>query len=421
MFCSNCGKEISDGARFCGGCGAPVGVPSSVLQPSATQPATPPRQQSTVIRVLAIVAVVLSVAIIALLAVFAIKMQPRVESTSMEQSVQVEEPAVRDESSDSKVAKEDKDDSKPAEFAERAEPAKPTVEQQAADAYDAVLNNAGSCFAEAWFDQYPDSEFTYTLRNLSDDDLPELLLCAHYSNVGSHKSGGLRMIPFVFDAQSNTAVEATSDEFSLFAEPWSVMEYSADQHAFMVELRYVSNMNSEFYKEYVRDTSLVRDQISSEEAQGGETIDDWTSVGDHSLVDKLRGKAAGGGKDKEADTSQEQSADKTYPMQTASTFETEDFIVEVPDFLEGKFSVEKQEGAVTKWLFKTDVWKSDNLVYGGVLCVADSDIGSKHVSHFGCTSSGKYVYSDVGVQGREDIFYTSPNNGGGTLATVTLK
>ena len=125
--------------------------------------------------------------------------------------------------------------------------------------------------------------------------------------------------------------------------------------------------------------------------------------------------------DIEADTSQEQSADKTYPIQTASTFETEDFIVEVPDFLEGKFSVEKQEGAVTKWLFKTDVWKSDNLVYGGVLCVADSDIDSKHVSHFGCTSSGKYVYSDVGVQGREDIFYTSPNNGGGTLATVTLK
>ena len=418
MFCSNCGKEISDGARFCGGCGAPVGAPSSVPQSSPTQPATPPQQQSTVVRVLAIAAVVLSVAIVALLVVCVIKPKYGVESTSKEQSAQNEETtskeqsaqseaqAAPDESSDPKVAKEEKSDS---------EPAKPTVEQQAADAYDAVLNNADSYFAEAWFGQYPDSEFTYTLRNLSDDDLPELLLCAHYSNVGSHGSGGQRMIPFVYDAQSNTAVEATSDEFSLFAEPWSVMEYSADQHAFMLEMRYVNGMNSEFYKEYVRDASLVRDQISSEEAQGGETIEDWTSVNDHSLVDGLRGKAAGG------DKTQGQPTEKSYPIQTASTFETEDFIVEVPDFLEGKFSVEKQEGAVTKWLFKTDVWKSDNLVYGGVLCVADSDIDSKYVSHFGRTSSGKYVYSDVGVQGREDIFYTSPNNGGGTLATVTLK
>ena len=27
MFCSNCGKEISEGSRFCANCGAPVGQP----------------------------------------------------------------------------------------------------------------------------------------------------------------------------------------------------------------------------------------------------------------------------------------------------------------------------------------------------------------------------------------------------------
>ena len=35
MFCSNCGKELADGAKFCGGCGKPVNVVPVAPAPEA--------------------------------------------------------------------------------------------------------------------------------------------------------------------------------------------------------------------------------------------------------------------------------------------------------------------------------------------------------------------------------------------------
>lgn len=35
MFCSNCGKEISNGSKFCGHCGAVI--ESSTVKPETTQ------------------------------------------------------------------------------------------------------------------------------------------------------------------------------------------------------------------------------------------------------------------------------------------------------------------------------------------------------------------------------------------------
>ena len=38
MFCKNCGKEMDDNAKFCPGCGAPVGTGSAHVQPQYQQP-----------------------------------------------------------------------------------------------------------------------------------------------------------------------------------------------------------------------------------------------------------------------------------------------------------------------------------------------------------------------------------------------
>lgn len=44
MFCSNCGNQIPDGARFCGKCGTPVEMPQQ-QQPVQPQPEAQPQAQ----------------------------------------------------------------------------------------------------------------------------------------------------------------------------------------------------------------------------------------------------------------------------------------------------------------------------------------------------------------------------------------
>ena len=46
MFCENCGKQLSDDASFCSGCGRPTGIVSATpAQPQQRQPAYAPQQQ----------------------------------------------------------------------------------------------------------------------------------------------------------------------------------------------------------------------------------------------------------------------------------------------------------------------------------------------------------------------------------------
>ena len=46
MFCKNCGREIPENARFCGGCGTPVSRPEEIpVQPeSPAEPIVPPAE-----------------------------------------------------------------------------------------------------------------------------------------------------------------------------------------------------------------------------------------------------------------------------------------------------------------------------------------------------------------------------------------
>jgi len=45
MFCTNCGKEVADGAMFCTSCGAKL-AQEPVAQPAAEQPVTAPAQEA---------------------------------------------------------------------------------------------------------------------------------------------------------------------------------------------------------------------------------------------------------------------------------------------------------------------------------------------------------------------------------------
>ncbi|MDD4493446.1 MAG: zinc-ribbon domain-containing protein [Eubacteriales bacterium] len=53
MFCKNCGKQLSDNARFCDGCGSPTqGTGNSVNQQGQSRPSNN-TQENTVVNVLA--------------------------------------------------------------------------------------------------------------------------------------------------------------------------------------------------------------------------------------------------------------------------------------------------------------------------------------------------------------------------------
>ena len=82
MFCSNCGAEISDGAKFCDSCGAPVSTgdadKTAVVPPTAPTPPVPstpsqpggahPHGSSVVAVVMSVVALVAVVALVVVVA-----------------------------------------------------------------------------------------------------------------------------------------------------------------------------------------------------------------------------------------------------------------------------------------------------------------------------------------------------------------
>lgn len=43
-YCTNCGAELPEGARFCGSCGKPAHETAAVATPEADVDVTPPRQ-----------------------------------------------------------------------------------------------------------------------------------------------------------------------------------------------------------------------------------------------------------------------------------------------------------------------------------------------------------------------------------------
>ena len=156
------------------------------------------------------------------------------------------------------------------------------------DAYADVLANADSYFAEAWYGQHPDSDITYTLAEASGDDIPELFLAAHYSNVGSHTSGGIRFIPFTLDEESGMVVEATNDEYAVFAEPWVGINVAASGHSLVAESRYFRGMDSAYFRYVVDGASLMREEIPAEEYDAAGPLSADVPCGDHSLIDALR-------------------------------------------------------------------------------------------------------------------------------------
>ena len=48
MYCSKCGTQNADGARFCTGCGEPIGRPSAPTQPAGVLASTPGSRPSSV-------------------------------------------------------------------------------------------------------------------------------------------------------------------------------------------------------------------------------------------------------------------------------------------------------------------------------------------------------------------------------------
>ena len=61
MFCQSCGKEIPEGASFCGECGAPVGAKAeSAVATAVAQAAQKPKRKMNIIGLIAGIAVALS-------------------------------------------------------------------------------------------------------------------------------------------------------------------------------------------------------------------------------------------------------------------------------------------------------------------------------------------------------------------------
>lgn len=109
MFCTNCGAEVSDGAKFCDTCGAPVGAgdadKTAVAPPGApTPPASPTPEQgspaprthgsSVVAVVMSVVALVAVVALVVVVAnPFGAGSQPASEQPAQEQPADGADPA----------------------------------------------------------------------------------------------------------------------------------------------------------------------------------------------------------------------------------------------------------------------------------------------------------------------------------------
>lgn len=278
MFCTNCGSPIPEGDRFCGNCGYPVedeGQTSSAVAPNTPVSSAVPAVEQPKKKKGALVAIALVLLLLAALGVggwyFLSRGKPVSEQAQRQQDAPKKEGAEADRSE------------KPAEEASVT---------RVADAYEAVLADADSYFAEPWYDQTPDTDAMYTLVDLNDDDVPELLLATHYSNVGSHTSGGDRILTFTYDEKADAAVQVAGDGFELFAEPYSLISYDATNHALIEEMRYVDGTNSRFNQVTVEDAKLVRKELEGEVPEEDAHSLEYAPIGDRSLLEQLRSNEA---------------------------------------------------------------------------------------------------------------------------------
>lgn len=294
-FCPNCGEPFEEGHAFCSNCGntlpvAPQGDSTmgrgAAPDPTLTTPmpgaggvvpptAVPPQAAPASVRKLPVNPLV--IAALAAVAVI-VGIGGVVVLRSAGGSAQ---PAPKEAPADTAAGDATKEDKGASDKA--ADPNAAVY-----DAYEVVLDQADSYFADAWYDEHPDSVVTYTALELTGDDVPELLLSAHYSGVGSHLSGGTRYLPFVYDKGSGKAVLATSDEFELFTEPYLLLTYSEVEHAIIAELRSKAGASSTFYREHVDGTALVREEVTAD-AKGGDFPYESYATDDRTLIKTLRG------------------------------------------------------------------------------------------------------------------------------------
>lgn len=267
-YCTVCGAKVNEGQRFCHACGAELPqdvVPSD--RPGAENARRVPLPLVAIVGALAGVAIVL-VAVLCLRAPSELPAETTGGQSASEQEVGEQEAGE--------------------ESADQSSGSQESAMDKVVDAYADVLANADSYFAELWYGQHPDSDITYTLAEASGDDIPELFLAAHYSNVGSHTSGGIRYIPFTLDEESGTVVEATNDEYAVFAEPWVGINVAASGHSLVAESRYFRGMDSAYFRYIVDGASLMREEIPAEEYDAAGPLSANTPCGDHSLIDALR-------------------------------------------------------------------------------------------------------------------------------------
>lgn len=277
-YCTKCGAKVNEGQRFCHACGAELPqdvVPSD--RPGAENARRVPLPLVAIVGALAGVAIVL-VAVLCLRAPSELPAETTGGQSASEQEV-VGQPASEQEVGEQEAGEESADQSSGSQE---------STMDKVVDAYADVLANADSYFAEIWYGQHPDSDITYTLAEASGDDIPELFLAAHYSNVGSHTSGGIRYIPFTLDEESGTVVEATNDEYAVFAEPWVGINVAASGHSLVAESRYFRGMDSAYFRYIVDGASLMREEIPAEEYDAAGPLSANTPCGDHSLIDALR-------------------------------------------------------------------------------------------------------------------------------------
>ena len=377
MYCAHCGKPLDERSRFCPACGSPVVNDGATEVAPATQNEGKPAERATsktagkplalALVAGAAVGILAAVLLRSVLGGGGPVAKPAGEGADVTQSgaTEPEEP--------------------------EAAPAKPrqSLEEQAATAYGIILDDASSYFADPWYDQLPDSDVTYTLMELTGDTVPELLLEAHYSNVGSHGSGGMRMIPFVYDAAVDSAYPATNSEFSLFAEPWVWVSYDPGHHELNVEARYTNGMDSTFYRVWIEGPELLREEVDKSEVPGDDFPYDSYDVGDRSLIEQVLGVAGAGS----------QGAGPS----AGADYENEYFSVDVPESWGDDWSVEESDKYA--WTFR----RGDG--------VADIRFGNGLLEGYEILGSVGEGMDAIGVSMRQ----TGSGFFGDGMATITLK
>ena len=323
-FCTNCKHELNENSAFCPNCGTPVNKDASAAQtqpnsqaqkgstsaspsPANGQAPKGPGKLSPKVRLFLITGLATAVVaglIIALVVLPALR-KPA-QSAGTVAAPQQSKPSLVDKESSSKTQDSTKDKDKDKE--KEKEKSGPDL-AAIAKAYAAMLDDAPSYFSDEWFGQHPDGEYQYTLAEMSGDDVPELLLGVHYSNIGSHKSGGMRVIPFIYDVNAGAPREVKKKDYELFSQPWSVLGIAKDGHALISSYR-ENGTNNKYERITAEGTVLTNVDVPEDQAESTQL--EMVPVTDRSLLSKLDSNANADSQSKQAEQPKqtEQDAEK---------------------------------------------------------------------------------------------------------------